>query len=414
MVLRVWLVFGGLFMASVMVLFVSTTPVAAQQITVEGTVSLEDGSPVSGAKITALPSTAGRAVRNTKTKKSGKFTLPFVEFGTYRFRAAAEGYLMLSQDVRVLLPNKAEEFGNSGEIGPAQEVAEWEIGPGRTVVVKIVMVPSSHFAKFLTIPGNKKATAWLEEANQLTAEGEFAASDELLQKIVAGGDESANVYYLLGRNASGLGKAAEATSYLEKSVELNPEQPGAYSQLATLAFEAGDPAKALELFDRELELNPGALPIMINRAILLGQLARVDEAIAAFEAVLEVSPREKAAYIELVTLYMSKDDMVKAEELLNKMSEFAAPDPSLWFNIGANLSNVDRYDEAMAAYDKALALDPEFGIAIREIGYLKIRMGDMQGAVDKFEQYLALSPDASDADQVRSMRDAVAASLSGG
>ncbi len=410
---RGWLVFAGVLMASMVVAGVSTTPVAAQQIEIEGEVTLEDGSPMAGVRIEALPSTAGRAIRTTKTKKNGTFALPFVEFGTYRFRAAVDGYLMFSQDVRVLLPNKAEEFGRQGEIGPGQEVAEFEIQPGRRVVVKFVMVPAAHFEKFLTIPGNKEATKWLEKANQLTMDGDYAASDVFLQKILDGGDESANLYYLLGRNASGLGKASEAVGYLEKSLELNPEQPGANSQMASLVYEAGDVLRALELFNRELELNPGASPIMINRGILLGELSRTDEAIAAFEEVLDMSPRDKAAYTELVALYMSKDDMAKAEELLDELSGFAAPDPSLWFNIGANLSNADRYEEAMEAYGKALALDPEFSIAVREIGYLMIRTGNMQGAIEKLDQYLDLAPAAPDRDQVKSMRDTIAASLSG-
>ena len=85
--------------------------------------------------------------------------------------------------------------------------------------------------------------------------------------------------------------------------------------------------------------------------------------------------------------------------------------PALWFNIGANFSNRSQFEEAANAYRRALALDPGFADAVRELGFLQIRTGDPKSALEFLEQYLEARPDAADAGYVRNVRDTLAKNL---
>jgi len=381
---------------------------SAQNISFSGTVTMQDGTPVKDALIQAMPSTEARSKRSAKTKKDGSFKIPYAEFGRYRIKASKEGLLIFSVSISVRQRNNRLDYEDIGELGPQQTLPEYDLQPGRRGAVDFVMVPESFFARFLTVAGDAEATERLMQANSLTGEGKYAESDAILVDLLEQGATSASVHYLRGLNAGALGNTEQAVLSLEKTLELNPEQPGANAQLGIIAVEAGQNERAAELFDRELEISPDAVPVAINRAVVLGRLGRQDEAIEAFEQVIEMDPGQVDAYSELANIYTGLGEDAKAEEVLDRMEGVATPDPALWFNLGANASNQDRYDHARTCYLKAVSLDPTFGDAIRELGYLEIRAGDQPRALEYFDRYLELKPDAADAGQIQALRDALA------
>ncbi len=63
---------------------------------------------------------------------------------------------------------------------------------------------------------------------------------------------------------------------------------------------------------------------------------------------------------------------------------------------------IDRLeDKAIAAYEKAIRLDPRYADPYRAIGILRHKSGDREKALAAFRRYLELKPDAPDAQQVR-------------
>jgi len=72
----------------------------------------------------------------------------------------------------------------------------------------------------------------------------------------------------------------------------------------------------------------------------------------------------------------------------------------------------EKWDEAIAEFQEAIRLDPEFGDAYWGLGYGYANKGEFQKAIEALEKYLQLVPDASDRAQVESdiqlMRDILA------
>ncbi|MEM9246433.1 MAG: tetratricopeptide repeat protein [Cyanobacteria bacterium P01_F01_bin.153] len=68
-------------------------------------------------------------------------------------------------------------------------------------------------------------------------------------------------------------------------------------------------------------------------------------------------------------------------------------DPQLWYARGNALDELGRYDEAIAAYDRALEADPKFYAAWVNRGYCLDRLGRYRGAITAFDQALRLKPD---------------------
>jgi tetratricopeptide (TPR) repeat protein len=51
-----------------------------------------------------------------------------------------------------------------------------------------------------------------------------------------------------------------------------------------------------------------------------------------------------------------------------------------------------KYPEALAEYEKALVLDPNFGSALNQAGYVYAAIGDFEKAIRYFERYAAINP----------------------
>ena len=387
----------------------------ATRISVDGTVKTEDGSPVAAVQIIVLDP-HDKAFGKAKSKANGKFRMVFLPApgtGPYRFKAVKDGLLISSIAVNLLRDEHTTGVEFSDEIGPLQELPEFEISPTGQAEVHFVMVPDSHFAAYLVVPGDRKATARLTRANELSGREMYAESNELLMQLFDDGTEVAGIYYLLGRNAVALGRDDELVEWFEKSLTLNPNQRGVHGQLAAAAMKRGDKELALEHYDKELEISPDTKAATINRALVLQELGRTAEAVEALERIAEDNPDESAVLAQLASLYLELDQEDKAAEILQRMQQSDDPDPTLWFNIGANLSNRGDYDKAMEAYERALGLNPELAEAVREIGFLQIRAGDKDAAVQYLEQYLELRPDAPDAARVQSVKDTLVKQLQG-
>ena len=373
----------------------------AQNFSVSGKVTLDDGSPVKGAVVEAIPSREGRSARHAKTGADGTYKIPFAEFGPYQFRASSKDMLMHRMALTIRLATKQVEYETSGEFGPDQKLVEFDVQPGRIVEADFVMVPSDYFTRQAEGNSVTAKTAELREANNLTLDKKYAEAEAIIQKIVDEGHADASAWYLKGLDARGLGRDDDAKGYLSKALELAPETPGAHAQLGLIASDKGDKPTAVDEFRKELAISPDATPVAINLAVTLRDIGRADEAIAAWEHVLEMAPSESGAYVELTTLYTDQKQADKAAEVLRRMESVVKPDPALWFNLGASFANDDKLDRAEVAYAKALALDADFPEANREMGWLRLREGDGATAATFFEKYLALRPNAKDAADVR-------------
>lgn len=378
----------------------ATTTASAQNFSLSGAVTLEDGSPVKGAVVEAIPSKEARGIRSAKTNKRGAYNLPFIEWGPYRFKASAEGMLMRKMSVTIRSAANQIEHQTSGDVGPDQKLQEFTINPGSRVEVDFTLVPSTYFTKGAgsAVPSGGKE---LDEANRLTSEQKYAEAEAIVEKLIKAGHESAAAWYLKGLDDKGLDHPDEAVTDFGKALALDPKIAGAHSQLGSIAYAKGDKETAAAEFGKELEISPDATPVAINLAVALRDLGKNDEAVAAWRKVIDMAPAQAGAYVELATLLTDMNRQDEAIQVLDRMDAVVKPDPALWFNLGASFANKDELDRAKFAYAKALALNADFPEANREMGWIKLKEGDGQTAATYFEKYLELRPYAKDADDIR-------------
>jgi tetratricopeptide (TPR) repeat protein/tRNA A-37 threonylcarbamoyl transferase component Bud32 len=128
----------------------------------------------------------------------------------------------------------------------------------------------------------------------------------------------------------------------------------------------------------------------------------LDRAIGSFERAIELDPAYARAHLKLGAALDSKGDYLGVPEVSERA--LAAVDRALelrpdwaeaWRHRGSALITLGRGDEALAAFERALALDPTDASA--HSGKARVSFvlcGDFEAAIPGFERALALNPKA--------------------
>lgn len=73
------------------------------------------------------------------------------------------------------------------------------------------------------------------------------------------------------------------------------------------------------------------------------------------------------------------------------------------YNLGVISYGNDRTDDAVRSFQKAEELNPEFASAFYQLGPGFVKKGEFAGAVEAFETFLLLEPDAPEAELTKRM-----------
>jgi tetratricopeptide (TPR) repeat protein len=167
----------------------------------------------------------------------------------------------------------------------------------------------------------------------------------------------------------------------EREFEAALKTPGFYpaeSGLGYLELARNESKSALSHFDRALEREKSDLAALVGRGRALMALNREADALQAFEAALAVDP--------------SLTDLARQVAVLRFRSQQEG------LNQARQAARAGRFQEALAAYDRAIAGSPESAFLYRERGGIEREQGQTERALEDFRKAVAL-----DAGDVRSL-----------
>jgi len=224
--------------------------------------------------------------------------------------------------------------------------------------------------------------------------GDFADAAVSLRAMVASDSTDITARYNLGLAYRSLSRSDEARAQFEAVVRLDTADILARAQLGEMAVEAGDPETALRHFRRVVALDPK------NHAALR-QIARIhvnagdpSAAMVALIDVLGVQPDDVWALFNLGMAYYETGQYDRAVAQFKRVVERGPGDPRTWFVLGDALVHEGRSTpEAIAAYERGLAIDSRFAEEHVTLGDLYIRVGNEAGALREFQAAVALSPE---------------------
>ena len=234
------------------------------------------------------------------------------------------------------------------------------------------------------------ASALLQRATALQAAGQANEAAQLLAQAVNEFPAEPEPWLRLGNLLAGAGNWTTAERCYASRCRLNPPAAQPFYNWGVALTELGRVPEAIMAYERAIALNPGYAAALHALALAhLGQDAP-DAALAALETAIALKPAEAAYRIERARVRVKMGQWAGALADLEKL-----PAATEALNLkGIALKNLHRPAEALAAYDQAVSLKPDFVEALNNRANLRLLSRKFSPALQDFERAFALKPDA--------------------
>ena len=167
---------------------------------------------------------------------------------------------------------------------------------------------------------------------------------------------SAHINLTVALTESGDGYTGEVAA--RAALALDPANNLVYFCLGNALRRQGRPQEAVEMFIKHLELYPGDLMARCNLGLAWGDAGHDDRALSEFRTVLASNPRDfKALHGSGIALAQS-GDLDGAIAMLERACDVDGTDISAWEYLGNYFAKRERLGEALLAFDRILALEP--------------------------------------------------------
>jgi tetratricopeptide (TPR) repeat protein len=249
----------------------------------------------------------------------------------------------------------------------------------------------------------KAGAEGLKKAKELADAGHHPEAIEGYKAyLVKDPSSNPNVYYYLGKSLFETGDDAGAEQAFRKGLELKADMKGAHFFLGNIKMRGEQFSDAAAEFEQETNLTPDNDSVWFNLGTAYCKAGQDEKAIAALEKTNAINPARSDAYMLLADIYEKRNDRPKAEEMYQKV---IALDPTnaarSFFNMGVHAWNENKDKEAAQAFRKSVEIDPSYAPAHRELARVLTRLQDFHGAVQHYQEYLKLNPQAPDAKEIR-------------
>ena len=219
-------------------------------------------------------------------------------------------------------------------------------------------VPAGGGAVAITTASEDARRLYLQ-GRDLTEQLRAHEGRELYRKALEADPSFAMAHYQLAVNAA---TAKDFFDHMKHAVDLSG-QVSEGERLTILAAEAGgnaQPAKQLEYLTELVTKHPDDERAHFQLAGAYLGRQDYDKAVEHYEAATRINPRYATAYNSLGYTYRPMEKYAEAETAFKKYIELIPEDPNPYDSYAELLMKTGRFDESIAQYRKALALDSNF------------------------------------------------------
>lgn len=280
----------------------------------------------------------------------------------------------LAQRLAVELAGAGEPQSAAGLAAAARKLADsdderaaaallegiYEVESGRPVAAEAALLAAGSWGADPGVVAYQRGRAQMAWRDEIEALERFAEALALASPAV----RRADVHLAMALAHVNLGEHAEALPHLEQAVGAGDELTRRFLT-GFCRLQLGDAAAALPELEAALALGPDTADeerVRLWLATCLKDLGRVEEAIAVLEEVAEGSDELAIHNLLGFCEYLSGDHAAAVASFRRALA--IDPRSALdWSNLGANLRELGRLEEAITAYEHALALDGTLGLA---------------------------------------------------
>lgn len=235
----------------------------------------------------------------------------------------------------------------------------------------------------------------LADAKKAIDAEQYQKATSMLKTLMSSSPKTGDVYFNLGEVYLKIDEVDSAKAIFSKGIAADPKNASNYVGLGHADLYVNNAAGAKANFDKAIELGKKDYHTYMNigRAYFdnpkpdyvsaLPNLQRADE--------LESKDRDPEVFIALGDYYADQRQNGQAYPKYMLATDIDPNIKRVRVQIGRMLSMADGYSEAEAEINKAIAIDPNYGPAYRELAEIYYRWSIRDASVSKEKRELALT-----------------------
>lgn len=202
----------------------------------------------------------------------------------------------------------------------------------------------------------------------------------------------------LGECLREAGRLDDAVTQLRLGISIDPNQPDAFNSLGLVYQAQKKRPEAEQALRHALKLRPDYAMAMINLAIVLQEIGKRKEAVALFRQALALEPDHPMGNSNLGQILVElgeHDDLDEAESRCLAAIRLTPDRPHPVNNLGNVYRAMGRFEDAVACYQKAMALDPTMAMPFNNMGQALESRARYSEARQYYMNALALEPNSA-------------------
>jgi tetratricopeptide (TPR) repeat protein len=185
-------------------------------------------------------------------------------------------------------------------------------------------------------------------------------------------------HYMLGLSAWKSGDLTKSEGAFEKALSVDPQHVKSLVNLSRVLLEQKRPDAAIERLSRAAEIDPESTEVYRLLGRTYHTQGKTEEAVSAYRRAIELNELDAWSMNNLGLLFLETERADEALPLLTKATELRPEMPVFHNNLGMALEHTGRFKAAATAYKAALAADPGYDKAKRNLARVEGVQGDSE------------------------------------
>lgn len=227
---------------------------------------------------------------------------------------------------------------------------------------------------------------------------------EVQVRALLRGRESAELYHLLGEVEEKRGHPLEAVRAFQQAAELSPSENNLFDWGSELLLHRA-PEPAIQVFGRGVHLYPRSVRLLSGLGVAWYARGSYEQAVRRLCQASDLDPNAVVPYLFMGRMTVA--EKARSEEVLQRLERFVTLQPenaqaNYYLALALRLARADSEGlesgkRAEALLVKATQLDPRFAPAYVELGALYAQQKDLNRAIAAYQNAIAAEPELEEA-----------------